>query len=647
MKSLKFGLLPRIVAGLIGAALIPLAVASVQLIRVNTDAMLTQVLRTHSVAAVATAGRLGARIDALRSAGASVGGAAIGAAEGDRQAPVEVLTAFLAATPQVAGVALVDSEGREILRAQRRRRSDDMAKLLVRPLDRDPHILALGEGRWLALDVELEEGGSWLRMLAEIEDLERTMDPEDLGDEAQLVVMTRDGEAILGGDPESGLKAFPSDLVDAGRSGKMGGAGRYAGEAGEVVGAFNPVPGTPWVVLSRQPAAVAEVVALRMKKRATMAVVTAVLLGTLLSIVAYRSLVRPLRNLLDAQRRLAGLSTVPSGGNELEDLKENLALLERRVNDKEDLGKIFLGRFQVIEVIGEGAMGSVFRGWDPKLERMVALKTIRLGLLGNEKETLAGHLVREAVMVARFSHPHIVAVYDVEDAPDAAFLAMEFVEGTSLHQHLQAMHRLPAGETVVLGRAVAEALAVAHERNIVHHDVKPGNVLLGYDGSIKMADFGIARGVSQTVDKKAEVFGTPGYLPPEALIGEGYDERGDLFAMGVVLYQCLVGHRPFTGSNFQEIFENTRLGVFKPIEKASPLVPQELSRLITALLSPDRKSRPSTASAVAEHLGRLADMHGYQWVSPQADGNADTEELQLEEKDTQSQLLPTISFADR
>ena len=164
-----------------------------------------------------------------------------------------------------------------------------------------------------------------------------------------------------------------------------------------------------------------------------------------------------------AQRRLAGFSSgATRPGTEIGELRDALSLLERQIKDREAIGAVFVGRYQVVSFVGAGAMGSVFRGWDPKLQRPVALKTIRL----HEEETLrraraSRQLLHEAVTAARFSHPNIVAVYDVEDAPQAAFIALEFVDGTSLQRYLR-NRSLPPSQVIPLGLAVARGLAAAH-----------------------------------------------------------------------------------------------------------------------------------------------------------------------------------------
>ena len=355
----------------------------------------------------------------------------------------------------------------------------------------------------------------------------------------------------------------------------------------QFIGAWATGPQAGWAVLSRQPLAVAQRVERRMWRQSWWAVGGALALIVLASVFAYLSVVRPIRQVAAAQRRLAGLPAGGGGGNEIGQLRAAFAALERRISDQERLDEVFLGRYQVSDVIGSGAMGTVFKGWDPKLKRPVALKTVRLDtkLKGKQRQELVERLLSEAVTVARFNHPNIVGVFDVEDHPEGAYVAMELVDGNSLEQSIWRGRRMPPAQVVPLGAAIARALAAAHQHGIVHRDIKPANVLLGIDGSIKVTDFGISELLSSLAPSEDVVFGTPGFVPPETLRGKGYDQAGDLFSMGAVLYTCLVGRPPFDGKSVKEVIRRTLFGVVEPPGKLVPDVPPELDELIMALLS--------------------------------------------------------------
>lgn len=274
-----------------------------------------------------------------------------------------------------------------------------------------------------------------------------------------------------------------------------------------------------------------------------------------------------------------------------------------------------LGRYEVLEVLGEGSMGTVFRGWDPKLQRAVALKTVKLDLAGSSlsRGDLVSRLLHEAVMGARCSHPNIVSIFDVEDSPRAAFIAMEYVKGPSLELYLSYRDPVPQAEVIYMAAQVAQALAAAHASELVHHDIKPGNVMLGADGSVKVTDFGLANWISVLAETSGRVFGTPGFLAPEALRGDGYTRSSDLFGLGAVMYRCLTGRQAFPGKTIAGVVANTLGGsVEAPSTLVAGLKP-ELDELVRALLAKEPDERPPGAREVALRLEAMVEGPPPQW----------------------------------
>jgi serine/threonine-protein kinase len=312
------------------------------------------------------------------------------------------------------------------------------------------------------------------------------------------------------------------------------------------------------------------------------------------------------------QLRAAGKATPPPTPMNA----ATLAAIEARLQ-RGGAGVVPLGRFELRAVLGKGSMGTVFRAWDTKLERWVAIKSVRAGARMAEvwDVDLVRSLVMEAAMVARFNHPHVVSVYDVQDATDAAYIVMELVHGVSLQDVLQRGALEPSRAVPLLG-ALASALAAAHAASVLHRDVKPGNVLLGRDGAIKLTDFGIASLVSARM--KDTVFGTPGYLPPEALCGKGFDASVDLFGLGAVAYYCLAGRPAFEGTTSGEILANTLHARVPPLRESCPEAPPELEAIVAGLLEQDPTRRIADAALLTAELARMADFRGWRWTLPDA-----------------------------
>src|SRR6202142_530483 len=211
------------------------------------------------------------------------------------------------------------------------------------------------------------------------------------------------------------------------------------------------------------------------------------------------------------------------------------------------------GRYEVLAELGRGAMGVVYKARDPKINRVVAVKTFLLASQSTEDEQEYRELFfREAEAAGRLSHPGIVTVFDVGEEPDthAPYIVMEFVSGQSLEKLLsQDDHKLPLYTALQLTHELAEALDCAHAQGVVHRDLKPANILITEDGHAKIADFGVAKLNLANHTLAGRALGTPAYMSPEQLNGEPVDGRSDLFSLGVVLYTVLTGYRPFQGNS--------------------------------------------------------------------------------------------------
>ena len=209
-----------------------------------------------------------------------------------------------------------------------------------------------------------------------------------------------------------------------------------------------------------------------------------------------------------------------------------------------------LGKYQITEVLGQGAMGVVYKGFDPDIKRVVALKTIRRQFDDGSESgaTIAARFRNEAQAAGRLLHPGIVGVYDFGEDQAVAFIAMEYVEGNTLAHYLNSKIRFTDEDILSLIGQLLEALQHAHERGVWHRDIKPANLIVTRAGKLKVADFGIARVDAAGLTQANSVIGTPMYMAPEQFIGAQIDHRVDIYAAGVVLYQLIAGRAPFMGS---------------------------------------------------------------------------------------------------
>lgn len=268
------------------------------------------------------------------------------------------------------------------------------------------------------------------------------------------------------------------------------------------------------------------------------------------------------------------------------------------------------GRYEILAEIGRGAMGIVYKARDPKINRVVAVKTISLaGQPPEEEHEYRERFFREAEAAGRLSHPGIVTVFDVGEEPEtrAPYIVMELVPGQSLEKLLLSKqdHKLPLEEALQLALEVAEALDCAHAQGVVHRDVKPANILLTQDGHAKIADFGVAKMNLANATTVGRTLGTPAYMSPEQLNGDPVDGRSDLFSLGVILYTVVTGYKPFQG--------NSALTVAFKIVNRDPVpatildteLPQGLDHIISRAIAKDRSARYQSAMEMALDMQEL------------------------------------------
>src|SRR5579863_2025952 len=213
-----------------------------------------------------------------------------------------------------------------------------------------------------------------------------------------------------------------------------------------------------------------------------------------------------------------------------------------------------IGRYQVIRELGRGAGGVVYLAEDPKIGRKVAIKTIAAGELtmgvGAQKqaETLRRRLLREAKSAGALAHPNIVTVFEMDEGGPLTYIVMEFIEGATLRDAMEGKDRLETLEALPLLEQAAAGLDYAHARSVVHRDVKPANIMITEDGTVKIADFGVAKVLSEAtlaLTQAGAAVGTPHYMSPEQVLGKPVDGRSDQFSLAVIGYELLAGRRPF------------------------------------------------------------------------------------------------------
>lgn len=259
-----------------------------------------------------------------------------------------------------------------------------------------------------------------------------------------------------------------------------------------------------------------------------------------------------------------------------------------------------LGRYEIVRELGRGAMGVVYEGKDPKINRSVAIKTVNLDEI-EEKQVgqIKERFFREAQSAGTLNHPNIMTIFDVGEDGNLAYIAMEMIDGRDLEHWCKKENLLKVKDTLMVIAKVAEALDFAHSNGIIHRDIKPGNIMVTKKGDIKVADFGIARIQSSSATKTGTVLGTPSYMSPEQVAGKKADGRADVFSLGVVLYEMLTSERPFTGDSIATIMYNITNSPPTPLKDYNPELPEFCQALIDKALARDLDKRFQKAGEFA------------------------------------------------
>ena len=378
------------------------------------------------------------------------------------------------------------------------------------------------------------------------------------------------------------------------------------------------------------------------------------LLAFLVSGLTARRIVRPVTVLADASRRAAEgdyQAEIPEGGRDeigtlasafrrlLADLKDKQALVDflsapagpggtrTQVLGGGDggatmkmspgmtgmnvlsPGQTFGNRYEIKSVLGVGGMGMVYKANDKELGEAVAIKTLKPDLVAADTNALE-RFKSEIKLARRIAHRNVVRTYDLGETGGLYYLTMEYVEGKSLKDLIRERGRLPVSIVLPIAKQLCRALEVSHDEGVIHRDIKPQNMVVQADGVLKVMDFGIARLVSRPKEaghtEAGMVVGTPEYMAPEQLLGDELDARADLYATGVVLYECLVGRVPITADTPVTLIAKVLEEEPRPPLAVVPEIPQELSDLVMWVLAKDREKRPRSAAELHSRLDALA-----------------------------------------
>ncbi len=254
-----------------------------------------------------------------------------------------------------------------------------------------------------------------------------------------------------------------------------------------------------------------------------------------------------------------------------------------------------ISRYEIIDELGRGSMGVVYLAWDPYIKRKVAIKTSILNSLKDREKFFV-----EAQSAGGLIHPNIISIFDVGETSDFCYIAMEYIEGSTLKPYIEKKNLLKPEKTVSIVLKLCDALYYAQRQNVIHRDIKPANIMLKNNGVPKITDFGLA--VSARKSKKRQVAGTPAYMSPEQISGKTVSFSSDIFSLGVMFYELLTGQRVFAGMNIEEIFYNVLHNEPEPIHKHAPQLPKMTQNIIQRALSKTQLGRYGSILEFANEL---------------------------------------------
>lgn len=310
-----------------------------------------------------------------------------------------------------------------------------------------------------------------------------------------------------------------------------------------------------------------------------------------------------------------------------------------------------IGRYEIVEELGRGSMGAVFKALDPQIGRTVAVKIILTANLPKEENDLyRARFYREAQAAGKMAHPGIVTIHDIaEDESGQPYLVMEFVEGKTLHKMLnpdpkgKIAVRLPLEKSLDLCAQVADALDYAHGRGVVHRDIKPSNIMVTPEGRAKIADFGIARLSGAEATHTASITGTPAYMSPEQFRGGNIDHRSDIFSLGSMIYWITTGEKPFPGDSVTQVSFNVVYREPSQPRRVDPDLPHDLEVVLSRCLAKRPENRYESAAEVAADLQAIRAGNAIKAVSAPEEGTVEDTVATLHDVKPLGTPLPAAS----
>jgi len=267
-------------------------------------------------------------------------------------------------------------------------------------------------------------------------------------------------------------------------------------------------------------------------------------------------------------------------------------------------GTLFAGRYEIIEELGAGGMGRVYRAFDKKVDEEVALKLLKPAIAADKR--IVERFRNELKIARKIRHANVCAMFDLGEEGKNLFISMEYVRGEDLSSLIRRTEKLTAGKAVLIARQVAEGLGEAHKLGVVHRDLKPGNIMIDKDGSAKIMDFGIARSLTLPgTTLEGMIIGTPEYMSPEQVEGKPVDPRSDIYSLGIILYEMVTGRPPFAGDTPFSVAYKHRHEAPEDPRKFNPHLPDALNRVILRCLEKDREARYQTAQELLADLETL------------------------------------------